>query len=92
MKCVLICLSVYTLCLTGCATENGVRAVNDRANFDLNCPRKDIKYRQIGQGSFVAKGCGKFATYTTNRCWSGDLERCKATLERVAEDKTSSQE
>jgi hypothetical protein len=78
-KCAIALLSL----LAGCATvgENGRDAVMSRASFDLGCPPQGIQVQELGDRMFGARGCGRRATYVTNRCWSGDFEGCKATLD-----------
>jgi hypothetical protein len=72
-------LSMLAACAT--AGENGRDAVMSRAASDLGCPAQGIQVLQLGDRMFGARGCGKKATYVTNRCWSGDYEGCKATLD-----------
>jgi hypothetical protein len=78
--------AILLLSITGCATSNGESAVRQRAGFDLNCPNEQIRVQELGDKMYGATGCGKRATYVTNRCWSGDLEGCKAVLNGVSTD------
>lgn len=75
------------LLLSSCATSNRRDAVMSRAPFDLDCPASSIQVVDLGDKTFGAKGCGKKATYTVpNRCWSGDIAGCVATLDHSSED------
>lgn len=76
--------------ISGCATQNAIQAVGERVEFDLKCPRNQVKILEIGGGAYGARGCGKQASYTTNRCWSGDFEGCKAQLNNVSDDSDKS--
>ena len=83
--------------LAACATTNGRDAVMSRAPFDLDCPKESIQVQELGDRTFGAEGCGRKATYVTNRCWSGDFNGCKAVLnshvsgDGVASEKPASQ-
>lgn len=58
------------VCLTGCAVSQKqaeeskkVHPVVLQAHFDLNCPRPEIGYLQMGPGQWGAVGCGRRARY-----------------------------
>ena len=78
--------AVLLLSLVGCATANGEAAVRQRAGFDLKCDNNQVTVQQLGDRMFGARGCGKRATYVTDRCWSGDTDGCKAVLNGVQPD------
>ncbi|HVY31637.1 MAG TPA: hypothetical protein VHB79_34115 [Polyangiaceae bacterium] len=80
---VFVMLVVLSAC--GSATTNGRDAVLSRAPFDLDCPKDQINVQELGERMFGARGCGRKATYVTNRCWSGDFEGCKAVLDGTSQ-------
>ena len=60
-----------------------------RAPFDLGCPAESIQVTLLGDRMFGVRGCGKKASYVTNRCWSGDYDGCKATLDHLEQEQPS---
>jgi hypothetical protein len=70
-------LGMATLALlSGCAgrtpeaqgpKERPVHPVAMTAQFDLNCPRSELRYQKLGEGHWGAVGCGKRARYRCER-------------------------
>lgn len=58
--------------LFGCGASATQRAVLNRAAYDLDCPTPRDAYRSVG-GTYVGRGCGKWALYTCVDRRNGDV-------------------
>ncbi len=54
---------VFLLC-AGCTSPNlAPNSVQDRAAYDLGCPREQIEAVKIASNVYAAEGCDRKATY-----------------------------
>jgi hypothetical protein len=61
-----------------------MKAVRDRAAFDLDCPDKQVQVVALGERAFGATGCGQRASYIANEgCYGASAERCRPELEHT---------
>ena len=56
-------LIFLSLIVNGCAVTDGKSIVKQRAHFDLDCDKKEIKIMEISPQIIAAKGCNKKQTY-----------------------------
>jgi hypothetical protein len=74
MKAVAPLLFVCALAV-GCATTS-VNPLTQRAMFDLQCPRENLRYVKIDDRSYGVIGCDKRATYIQSCQGQGWNEEC----------------
>ena len=84
--------SFALIALSGCASfldgeTNRVDAIKSRVGFDLNCTADKVTIQVLGDRTYGVVGCGKKVTYTTDRCWSGDVAGCTAQLVQIPNEK-----
>jgi hypothetical protein len=66
------------LLLTGCSQAQ--RTVEERAPFDLECPKEQVQIHKLGEWTYGATGCDKRITYSVRGHCDG-LGWCKAEKE-----------
>ena len=54
-------LVIAFVALTGCASV--ASAAGDRFAFEARCPRAQVEVEEVGGSAYVARGCGRRATY-----------------------------
>lgn len=57
-----IILVFVALILTSCSQH--MRYVKERAPFDLDCPKEQVKTHKLGDITYGATGCNKRVTYS----------------------------
>lgn len=46
--------------LLGCA---GMANLKTRAAFDMQCPKKELRFHELGTATYGVRGCGQRSTY-----------------------------
>ncbi len=55
--------ATLALALTPGCGGYGLEALEEKASFDLRCPRERLRWKRLGNGSQGVRGCGRQATY-----------------------------
>lgn len=64
--------------LSGCSQS--MRYVQDRAPFDLDCPKEKVQIHKLGDMTYGATGCNKRITYSVHGYCDG-IGWCEAKKE-----------